>query len=133
MPNKRRRRYGEKAAVMLVIFTVSITIVIFSLIGTFFFGSGYVDVKGKDVSANGNYYGDKFTCTYLGGPDQDSVTNLSGAVNIYTGSTSARNSSDALSSSSHHINALVSAAYVNVVATFSDGTEQEIMNYTLVG
>jgi hypothetical protein len=129
----KRRRYGERAAVMLVIFTVSITIVIVSLIGAFFFGSGCVDVKGKDVSANGNYYGDKFTCTYLGGPDQDSVTNLSGAVNIHTGSTSARNSSDALSSSSHHIGATVSAAYVNVVATFSDGTEQEIMNYTLVG
>ena len=131
--NNKRRRYGERAAVMLVILTVSITIVIVSLIGAFFFGYGCVDVKGKDVSAKGNYYGDKFSCTYLGGPDQDLVTNLCGAVNIYTGSTTARNSSDALSSNSHHINALVSAAYVNVVATFTDGTEQEIMNYTLVG
>ena len=133
MPNKRRRRYGEKAAVMLVIFTVSITIVIVSLIGAFVFGYGCVDVKGKDVSANGNYYGDKFLCTYLGGPDQAAVTNLSGAVNIYTGSTTARNSSDSVSSNSHHIGATISAAYANAVATFSDGTEQEIMNYSLVG
>jgi hypothetical protein len=51
----KRRRYGERAAVMLVILTVSITIVIVSIIYAFFFDYGCSEKKSKAVFANGGY------------------------------------------------------------------------------
>ena len=123
---KNNLRDDERAVspVVGVILMVAITVIMAAIIGAFVYGYGGSMTQMKDVSATARHQGTLIYVTYMGGPDQDIVTGLNYSVNDVamtplTNSVGDSETENATEGQGNH---------VVVTATFSDGTEQVILD-----
>ena len=129
MNTKRNLRDDERAVspVVGVILMVAITVIMAAIIGAFVYGYGGSMVASKDVAAVARIQGTSLFVTYMGGPDQNLVTDLNGdsvGTGDLNGLTSAVGNSVEITSGV----ATDQSNHVVVIATFSDGTEQVILD-----
>jgi flagellin-like protein len=106
-----------------VILMVAITVIIAAVIAAFVFGMAGSVQKSKMVAASAVHKGTTIHVTFNGGQDQDQVTALVaniGGTDVPLGAT--------VGSTAHLGSFTGSLTHVTVTATFSDGTEQVIMD-----
>ena len=127
--NKKKLRDDERAVspVVGVILMVAITVIMAAVIGAFVYGYGGSMVQSKDVAAVARVQGTSLFVTYMGGPDQNLVTDLTGTAvtaDDLTGLTSAVGSSVEIDTGV----ATDQSNHVVVTATFSDGTSAVVLD-----
>jgi flagellin-like protein len=123
---KGNLRKDERAVspVVGVILMVAITVIMAAIIGAFVYGYGGSMTQTKDVAAVARHQGSTIYVTYMGGPDQDLVSSLTcelngAAMTAITTTVGDSTSGTATAGQDNH---------VVVAATFSDGTEQVILD-----
>ena len=125
---KRNLRDDEDAVspVVGVILMVAITVIMAAVIGAFVYGYGGSMVQSKDVAAVARLQGTELFVTYMGGPDQNLVTDLKGssvgAGDLDTLTSVVGSSVKVTGASTEQDN------HVVVTATFSDGTSAVILD-----
>jgi flagellin-like protein len=126
---KNNLRDDERAVspVIGVILMVAITVVMAAVIGAFVYGYGGSMVQTKDVACVARHVGDSIDVTFMGGPDQALVLDLTATINgtgmQFPFSTIAvgciASDTDSVSGTNNHI---------VVVAEFSDDTSGVILD-----
>jgi len=144
---KFRENEDAVSPVIGVILMVAITVILAAVIAAFVFGMGSNVGTTKTVAATAQMSGGNIVVTYQGGPDHAAVTGIAcSAVGINSttpgapielGVTAAAGNSETNSSIGDKWSVNVSSlqdvggdAIITVVATFSDGTEQIILDKT---
>jgi len=129
---KFRENEDAVSPVIGVILMVAITVILAAVIAAFVFGmAGNVQTT-KVVAATATQQGQNITVTYQGGVDHQSVSNLTIAVtNSATGKTDTNTTGgkpDVGYSWTSHLNGTAGRDHVVVVAEFTDGTSQVILD-----
>ena len=118
---------GEDAVspVIGVILMVAITVILAAVIGAFVFGMGGSVQKTYTVGVTASQDGTNVTFTFQGGPDATAVTNLTSTV---AGGAAVTTVGPTVGKTWSHGTATSGQDHVVVVATFSDDSQQVVLD-----
>ena len=121
---------GEDAVspVIGVILMVAITVILAAVIGAFVFGMGSGVQKSYIVAATASQIGNTITVTYNGGPDADYVSSLTPTVTVNNTAAASSGNLTTVGSSVTYTGSDGKTDHVIVVATFTDDSQQVILD-----
>lgn len=126
--NTKRNLHDDEDAVspvIGVILMVAITVIMAAVIGAFVYGYSGSLTTTKDVAATARHVGTSIFVTYMGGTDQELVSDLTGSV-LAAGDLAALTS--VVGSNVEITGVTGQDNHVIVTATFTDGTEGVILD-----
>ncbi len=127
------KRLDEKGVspVIGVILMVAITVILAAVIASFVFGMGSGVKKTYNVAVTAQQQGTNVIVTLTGGPDVQSLSNISVTCYPSTGASSTGYLGTTVGSSITLACGTGGADRVLVVATFQDGTQQVLLDTTV--
>ncbi len=130
MNTKRKNLRDDDDAVspvVGVILMVAITVIMAAVIGAFVYGYGGSMTTTKDVAAVARHQGDTIYVTFMGGPDQALIAANGLAATIGGVAFTSDFSGTAVGAGAYNT-ATGTSNHVIVTATFTDGTDQVILD-----